>query len=112
MLIECFAIVALIAAIFVIYLRMKGLHMSLSILPLASVPCMHILVQLILVWLASFMTVDVALVVTVADIAALVASALFCGTFSYCYGKKARVTYLIVVGLFNVTLTCILLANL
>ena len=112
MLIECFAILALILAIFVIYLRMKKTRLAWSILPLGCVPLTHVIAQLLLIRLAPVIGVDGSWIVTIADIVALAASALFCGSFSYFYGKKARVTYLIVVGLFNVILACILIANL
>ena len=112
MLIECFAILALILAIFFIYMRMKSTRHALTILPLSGVPLAHVLSQLLFARLAGVLPIDAAGIVTIVDIASLVVSTLFCGALSVAYEKKSRMTYLVIVGLFNVILTCILLVNL
>ena len=112
MIIECCAITFLILAIFFIYVRMKRTQMALTILPLIGVPSVHVLSQLVLSRLAPMLPLDAAGIVTILDVAALAASALFCGALARAYGKRARVTYLVIVGLFNVILTGILLVNL
>ena len=112
MIIECFAITTLILAIFFIYIRLKRTKMALTILPLIGVPTVHILAFLLLSRMASFLPVEGTTIVTVLDVAAMATSSLFCGAMSRNYEKRFRITYLVIAGLFNAVLTCILLANL
>ena len=112
LLIECCALLILILTIFFLYLRMKKKEMALTILPLIGVPLTHILALLCASRLAALLSVDVHTFVTVLDIIGLAVSTLLCGSLSSAYGKRARWTYFIIVGLFNGTLTCVLLLNL
>ena len=112
MLIECFAILILILAIFFLYLRLKKRELALTVLPLIGVPITHILSQLFAFRLSLLLPILPQTVVTVLDIVGLAVSTLLCGSLSLVYGKRARITYLAIVGIFNGVLTCVLLLNL
>ncbi len=112
MFIECVAIVALILAMFFVYLRMGKKGIALTILPLVTVPFMHILGQLVSVQIAQIFSAEAKVVVLIFDVVALALSTLLSGCFSMLYKMRYRSVYLIVAGLFDVILTCILLVNL
>ncbi len=113
MFIECIAIVALILAMFFIYLRMGKRGIALTILPLATVPFLHTIAILVADNIASFVpAVDFAMVVILFDIIALVVSALMSAFFCMFYELKYRSVYFSIAGVFNVILTFILIFNL
>ncbi len=112
MFVECIAITALILAIFFIYLRMGKKGIALTILPLATVPFLHTVAQLVSAQIAQIFSVEGKVIVLIFDIIALALSMLLSGCFSVLYKIKSRSVYLIIAGLFDVILTCILLVNL
>ena len=112
MLIECIAIIALILALFFIYLRMGKKEIALTILPLVTVPLLHVLAQIVSAQIAQIFSTEAGIVIFVFDIIALALSMLLSGCFSVLYKIRYRLVYLIIAGIFDVILTCILIVNL
>ena len=112
MLIECFAIVLLIFAIFILYLRTGKKKTGISILPLVTVPVAHIISFVVSHKIAYLFNIDDLTVGIIIHIAALVISAILIGLFADNYYKKYRKLYLVISGAFCFILSCILIVNL
>ncbi len=108
--VECFAILLIIGAMIIIYLRAGKKIMSLSMLPIILVPLMHIVA-----WGVNFAFKSGILMQSnayiVFDLIGLAAAAVTAGICSSKFKKKSAVVYLIVVMLFSVALTAILVIN-
>lgn len=106
--IECFAIIVLILAIFFVYMRAGKKKLALSVIPLMSVPAAHIIASLLL----GFVPADYnAVVYVLVDMLGLICAAIFAGICSSTYRKKGRIVYLVISGVFDFVLACILVIN-
>ena len=108
--IECFAILLIIGAMTVIYMRACKKQMALAMLPLVFVPFMHIVAWIIGISLKSEIFVRSSVYI-ICDIIGLTATAVMSGICSLNFKKKVAVVYLSVVVLFSIALTAILIID-
>lgn len=106
--IECFAIIVLILAMFFVYMRAGKRRLAFSVIPLVSVPASHIVASFLLEFVPSDYS---AVVYVLIDMLGLICAAIFAGICSSAYKKKGRVVYLVISGVFDFVLACILILN-
>ena len=108
--IECLAILLIIGAMVLIYLRAGKKKMAISAIPIAFVPLMHFFA-----WVANISMNNGIIINSYAyivfDLIGLTATAVMAGICSSKFSKKFAAGYLSVVILFSVALCAILIIN-
>lgn len=111
MIVECFSIIALVILTFIVMSSKKS-RSGLAILPLIITPIMHILAKPISSVIISFTNANQNYIIIAVHIIALVLSGILYGCIATKFNEKsARLTYLILCGLFTVVLTIVLIVN-
>ena len=108
--VECFAILLIIGAMILIYMRAGKKEMAIAMLPIVFVPFMHIVAWGInLAIKGNIMVQSNAYIVL--DLVGLAVAAVTAGICSSKFKKKIAVVYVSVVMLFSIALTAILIIN-
>lgn len=111
MIVESISIILIILVASFMFARAKKVKYGIATIPLISVPVFHIIASLITPLLSNDINTT-AIAITLADIAALVISALLLGLFSNVFSSKStKTSYLVLSGLFVFILTSVFVCS-
>lgn len=111
MIIECLAILGIIFAITVIFLRTRKEHAIMTV-PLMILPVANLMAELFADWLAAILPLDSFLVIVLLNVIAVVISSLMIGVLSFRFKKRSnKIAYAFPTILFNVLLAIILIQH-
>ncbi len=110
---ECSAIILIIGIMAFSTMRSGRYYFSLGVLPLAIVPFIHLMGNVIARGLSALTPLSYFMARIGVDIAALVVACILFGIMSvHIKGKKQRLSYLVLCGGFTLIFTCVLVARL
>ena len=112
MVMECWAILIVLAAMFFIFLKAKKGSYSISILPLAIVPAMHLIGRVVSRHLDPYLPVDGSVLNIGIDASAVVIACILLGfTSRNIPSKRQQKVFLICCGIFVILLAWVLIID-
>lgn len=112
MLFACWAIVIVLAAMFVVFMRAKKKEYAVAILPLGLEPFVHIFSRLFANWLDPFLPLTAPEIRVAVDLTAALIACLIAGwTSRLIRGKRTRTAFLLSCSGFIIILTLVLVVH-